>query len=51
MALKTKCLMGLIGLSVVDTVIPLPILGLVLIYVILQKSPWFYEVVCEIYRE
>jgi len=51
MALKTKFLMGLIGLAVVDAVIPFPILGMMLIYVILQKPLWFYEVVCEIYEK
>ncbi|MDY6990021.1 MAG: hypothetical protein SWQ30_18420 [Thermodesulfobacteriota bacterium] len=49
MTLKTRSLIGLVGLCVVDTVIPVPIVGLILIFVILQKPPWFQEVVGEIY--
>ena len=49
MALKTKCLLGLLGLSVVDAVIPFPILGMILIYVVVQKPPWFQKVVGELY--
>jgi hypothetical protein len=50
MTVKTKCLMGLIALGVVDALIPLPILGLILIYVLLQRPPWFHEMVREVYR-
>ena len=49
MALKTKCLIGLIVLSIVDVLIPIPIVGLILIYVVLQKPPWFVDTVREIY--
>ena len=49
MALKTKCLIGLIVLSIVDVLIPIPIVGLILIYVVLQKPPWFVDMVREIY--
>ncbi len=49
MALKTKCLLGLLGLAVVDAVIPIPILGMILIYVVVQKPPWFQKVVGELY--
>ena len=42
MTKKTQLLLGLIVLSVVDAVVPLfPVLGLVLIYVVLEKPPWF----------
>jgi hypothetical protein len=51
MALKTKCLIGLLGLAVVDAVIPFPILGMILIYVVLQKPPWFHEVVRDLYGD
>ena len=51
MALKTKCLIGLVALAVVDAVIPIPIVGIVLIYVIVQKPPWFHEVVEDLYGE
>ena len=46
---KTKCLIALILLGIVDTVIPVPILVIVLIYVLSQKPPWFKDLVQEIY--
>ncbi len=48
-SMKTKCLFALILLGIVDTIIPFPIIGLILIYVVSQKPPWFTEVVREIY--
>jgi hypothetical protein len=50
MTLKTRSLIGLIVLSIVDAVIPIPIVGLILIFVILQKPPWFQELVRELYE-
>lgn len=49
MGTKSKCLMALIFLGIVDVLIPLPILGLFLIYVVLQRPPWFMDVAKEIY--
>jgi hypothetical protein len=49
MTLKTRSLIGLVGLCIVDTVIPIPIVGLILISVILQKPPWFQQLMGEIY--
>ena len=46
---KTKCLIALIFLGIVDAVIPIPILGLILIYVLIQKPAWFKDLVQEIY--
>ncbi|MEE9120323.1 MAG: hypothetical protein V3U56_03430 [Syntrophobacteria bacterium] len=51
MTTKTKTLIALILLCVVDTVIPFPILGVILIYIVLQRPPWFKNVVAEIYGE
>jgi hypothetical protein len=51
MSIKTKSLVGLILLAMVDTVIPFPILGVILIYALLQRPPWFRDVVLEIYGE
>jgi len=51
MTLKTRALIGLVSLSLVDTVIPIPIVGLTLIYVMIQKPPWFQEIVAAIYGE
>ena len=49
MTLETRCLIGLLALAVVDIVIPVPILGAILIYVVLQKPPWFEKLVHELY--
>ena len=50
MTLRTQFLIYLVGLSIVDIVIPIPIVGLILIFVILQKPPWFKQLVCELYE-
>jgi hypothetical protein len=50
MSIKTKTLVFLIILCFVDVVIPIPILGIILICVILQRPPWFTDVVGEIYN-
>ena len=50
MSIQTKTLIFLISLGIVDMVIPIPILGLILIYVIVQKPPWFTDVVAKIYK-
>ena len=49
MNIKTKTLLSLILLGLLDAVIPLPIIGLILIYVILERPPWFSEIVRHIY--
>ena len=49
MTTKTKCLITLILLSLVDAVIPFPIIGVIFIYVLLQRPPWFKNVAVEIY--
>ncbi len=51
MNIKTKSLIVLIILCVIDMVIPIPILGVTLIYVVLQKPPWFTDVVRKIYSK
>ena len=51
MTLKTKCLAALIFLCIVDVVIPIPIVGLVLIYVLLQRPPWFMDMAQKIYLQ
>ena len=48
---KTQLLLTVILLGVVDAIVPfLPILALILIYVVLEKPPWFLETVQEIYK-
>lgn len=46
---KTKTLSYLIPLAIIDAVIPLPIVGLLLVYVIFAKPPWFIELIDRIY--
>ena len=50
MSIKTKTLIFLIILGIIDMVIPIPILGVVLIYVVFQRPSWFVDVVSEIYN-
>ena len=49
MKIQTKLLLYLVALALVDTVIPVPITGMVLIYVLYQKPAWFREMVTEVY--
>jgi hypothetical protein len=46
---KSKTLIFLITLCLVDMVIPLPILGGILVFVVLQKPAWFREIVNQVY--
>lgn len=46
---KTKALLTLIGLGIVDVVIPVPILAIILITVVLQRPAWFTDMVRDIY--
>ena len=50
MHLQTKSLIFLIILCIVDVVIPIPILGLICIYIVLQKPPWFVDGVRKIFN-
>jgi hypothetical protein len=50
MNIRTKSILVLILLGLVDILIPIPIIGLILIYVVIQKPSWFMDLVQEIYR-
>jgi len=50
MNIRTKSILVLILLGIVDVVIPIPIIGLMLIYVIVQKPSWLLDLAQEIYR-
>lgn len=50
MNIKTKTLFTLIGLAILDMVIPIPFTTLFLIYVVLEKPPWFTELLQQIYN-
>jgi len=49
MSIKSKTLLFLIVLGIVDMVIPIPIIGLILIYVIIEKPAWFMDIAKKIY--
>jgi len=50
MGIKSKTLIFLIIIGIIDMVIPVPILGLILLHVVLQRPRWFMDVVGEIYK-
>ena len=50
MNIKTKYLGLLAAFSVVDVVIPIPILEIILIYVVLERPLWFKDAVFKIYQ-
>jgi len=50
MKLKAKLLIGLVALAVVDMVIPIPFTALLLLYVVLERPPWFQAWASEIYE-
>jgi len=49
MDLETKLIIYLIGFALFDIIIPVPITAILMIYVILNKPPWFYKIVSDIY--
>jgi len=51
MNIKTKTVIVVIVLGIIDMVIPIPILGVILLYVVLQRPPWFTDIVREIYKQ
>ncbi|MGW8325811.1 MAG: hypothetical protein ACWGNI_08875 [Desulfobacterales bacterium] len=50
MNIQNKTILILVLLGLVDILIPIPIIGLILIYVVIQKPSWFMDLVREIYR-
>ncbi len=47
---NTKILIYLIGLALLDMIIPIPFTTLLLIYVLLEKPLWLKKLVTEIYE-
>jgi len=47
---QSKTILILILLGVIDVLIPIPVIGLILIYVVIQKPSWFKDLVKDIYR-
>ena len=50
MNIRTKYIGLLAALSIVDAIIPIPVIGIILIYVVLQRPPWFKNTVSQIYQ-
>ena len=50
MKTSTKILICLIILALIDAVIPIPFTTILLIYVILEKPPWFKNLVNDVYN-
>ena len=50
MSLRVKLLSVLIFLAIVDAVIPIPFTTIILIYVLLEKPPWFKKLTIDIYN-
>ena len=50
MKINRKILIYLIIFALIDTVIPVPITALILIYVLLEKPLWFEKLVGQIYQ-
>ena len=46
---KTKTILYLSLLALLDLVIPIPFTALILLYVVFEKPGWFREIVTEIY--
>ena len=52
MSIKAKKILAvLVLLAIIDAVFLFPILGASLIYIVLQRPPWFMNIVREIYEE
>jgi hypothetical protein len=50
MKTNSKLLIYLILFAIIDTVIPVPITAIILIYVLLEKPDWFEKLVTQIYH-
>jgi len=50
MKTTSKLLIYLILFAIIDTVIPVPITAIILIYVLLEKPDWFEKLVRQIYH-
>jgi hypothetical protein len=50
MKLRTKIFISLLILAVLDMVIPIPFAAILLLYVVLDKPPWFRRMVEDVYE-
>ena len=49
MKITTKTLIYLFIIAMIDMIIPVPFTTLMLIYVVVEKPPWFRSLVTDIY--
>lgn len=49
MTTRNKTIWKIVLLGVVDMFFPVPILALILLYVVVERPPWFPKLVREIY--
>ena len=49
MSKKTKLLIGVVLLAVIDAIIPIPFAALLFIYVIVKKPTWFSQWMADVY--
>ncbi|MBW1780280.1 MAG: hypothetical protein JRL30_06030 [Deltaproteobacteria bacterium] len=50
MKFKTKLLIGLVIIAVLDMIVPIPFAALLLLYVVIEKPPWFQRLVADLYE-
>ena len=50
MKTRTKTLLILIPLAILDALIPLPIVGFLLLYILISRPLWFLKLVREIFQ-
>lgn len=50
MKLKGKLIIGLIILAIVDMIVPIPFTALLLLYVVIERPPWFKIWTVDIYE-
>jgi len=48
-SLRTRLLIPLVAVCIIDAAIPIPILGVLLISILFQRPRWFIETVHRIY--
>lgn len=52
MSIKVKTLIAIAVLGLIDAVVPgLPILALMLVYVIIERPPWFARLFRQLYEQ
>jgi hypothetical protein len=50
MSLRTRYLLWLIVLAIIDTLIPLPLTAAVMIFVVVRRPRWFKDMISDVYN-